>query len=133
MRNTFLTLLLALCFCTTFSQELLCNVVVNADQSGNANAPVIKTLEKQLNEFVNNTKWTNQTYKLNEKIECSMFINVTSFQSDTFQATIQVQSSRPVYNSSYQSPVYNFYDKNFTFNYLEYQNLILIKISSNLI
>ena len=65
MRNTFLTLLLALCFCTTFSQELLCNVVVNADQSGNANAPVIKTLEKQLNEFVNNTKWTNQTYKFN--------------------------------------------------------------------
>ena len=105
------------------SQELNCAVVVNAQQTGNENVQVFKTLEKQLNEFVNNTRWTNKTFKTHERIECSMVITVQDYQTDTFQASIQVQSARPIHNSSYASSVYNFNDKDFTFKYLEYQNL----------
>ena len=105
------------------AQELNCNLVVNAQQTGNENVQVFKTLEKQLNEFVNNTRWTNRKYENQERIDCSMVIIIRSYSSDAFQASIQVQSARPVFNSSYSTSVYNFNDKDFNFNYLEYQNL----------
>ncbi len=123
MRNSIL--FIALLFVSqAFSQELNCSVVVNAQQTGNENVQVFKTLERQLKEFINNTQWTNKTYKGQEKIECSMNIIITDYNSDKFEATIQVQSSRPVFNSSYSTPVYNFNDKNFNFEYLEFQNLL---------
>jgi hypothetical protein len=105
------------------SQELNCKLVVNAQQTGNENVQVFKTLEKQLNEFVNNTRWTSKIFKIQERIECSMVINVQNYQSDSFQASIQIQSARPIYNAFYASSLYNFNDKDFNFNYLEYQNL----------
>ena len=105
------------------SQELNCKLVVNAQQTGNENVQVFKTLEKQLNEFVNNTRWTSKIFKIQERIECSMVINVQNYQSDAFQASIQIQSARPIYNAFYASSLYNFNDKDFNFNYLEYQNL----------
>ncbi|MDG1778222.1 MAG: DUF4835 family protein [Flavobacteriaceae bacterium] len=122
MRNfiTYLTLFLS---GFVFAQELNCNLVVNAQLTGNENVQVFKTLEKQLNEFVNNTRWTNKPFALEERIDCSMVININDYDSDTFQANIQVQSVRPVHNSTYVSTVYNFNDKDFNFNYLEYQNL----------
>ena len=51
-----------------------------------------------------------------------MFISITSYENDVFQGTLQIQSSRPIFNSSYKSPTYNFNDRNFTFNYQEFQN-----------
>ena len=122
MRNfiTFWTLLFT---GFVFAQELNCNLVVYAQLTGNENVQVFKTLEKQLNEFVNNTRWTNKPFALEERIDCSMVININDYDSDTFQASIQVQSVRPVHNSTYVSSVYNFNDKDFNFNYLEYQNL----------
>ena len=101
-----------------FAQELNCNVVVIAQQTGNENVQVFKTLEKQLKEFVNNTRWTKMPYELQERIDCSMIINIRNYDSDTFQASIQVQSARPIYNSTYTSTVYNFNDKDFNFKYL---------------
>ena len=120
-----LTLILSL-FVTTFafSQELACTVTVDARQTGNENLQIFKSLQTQLTDFINNTKWTNRNIKNNERIDCSMFINISSYDNDFFQATLQIQSSRPIYNSSYNSPVYNFNDKNFTFRYQEFQNLI---------
>lgn len=108
----------------TYAQELNCNVVINAEQTGNSNLPVFKTLEKQIFEFVNTTKWTNKEFTNQERIECSMYINVTDYAGDVFNATIQVQSSRPVYGSSYTTPVHNVNDKDFTFRYLEFQNMV---------
>lgn len=105
------------------SQELNCNLVVNAQQTGNENVQVFKTLEKQLQEFVSNTKWTNRTVAPQERINASMVINIEDYDSDNFQASIQVQSSRPIFNSSYESPIYNFNDRDFNFQYLEFQNL----------
>ncbi len=106
-----------------FAQELNCTVVVNAQRTGNENQQVFKTLERQLTEFINNTQWTKKTYKPQERIDCSMNIIVGDYNSDNFQATIQVQSSRPVFGSSYSTPVYNFNDQDFSFQYLEFQNL----------
>ncbi len=108
----------------SFAQELNCEVVVNAQNTGNENVQVFKTLERQLTEFVNNTEWTKQEYASQERINCSMVITINDYNSDAFQGTIQVQSSRPVYGSSYSTPVYNFNDKNFSFQYLEFQNLV---------
>ena len=104
------------------SQELNCEVVVEARQTGNENLQVFKTLQTQLTEFVNSTSWTNKAVRQNEKIDCTMFISITSYENDVFQGTLQIQSSRPIFNSSYKSPTYNFNDRNFTFNYQEFQN-----------
>lgn len=120
-----LILLFALLVSTiSFTQELNCSVSVIAQLTGNENDLVFKTLEKQLTEFINNTKWTNKVFKPNERINCSMLINVTENNNDTFSATLQVSSSRPIFNSSYSSPVYNYNDKDFNFQYLEFQNLV---------
>ena len=109
---------------TGFSQELNCNVVVNARQTGNENQQIFKTLENQLTEFVNNTTWTNRTFSAQERINSSMTITISDYSGESFQGTIQVQSSRPVFGSSYTTPVYNFNDRDFSFRYLEFQNLI---------
>ncbi|MFV0572348.1 MAG: DUF4835 family protein [Xanthomarina gelatinilytica] len=119
-----LVFLIWCCSVATYAQELNCNVVINAEQTGNSNLPVFKTLEKQIFEFVNTTKWTNKEFATQERIECSMYINVTDYAGDVFNATIQVQSSRPVYGSSYTTPVHNVNDKDFTFRYLEFQNMV---------
>ena len=107
----------------TFSQELACNVTVDARQTGNENLQIFRSLQTQLTDFINNTTWTGRKIRNNERIDCNMFINISSYDNDVFQATLQIQSSRPIYNSSYNSPVYNFNDKNFTFRYQEFQNL----------
>ena len=123
MRNTLLFFLL-LIVSKIYAQELNCSLVVNAQQTGNENVQVFKTLEKQLNEFVNNTTWTNKSFKPQERINCSMVITIQNYDSDLFQGTLQIQSSRPVFNSSYSTPVYSFNDRDFTFRYLEFQNLV---------
>lgn len=134
MRNILLFLSL-LFFSGVFAQELNCNVVVNAQQTGNENVQVFKTLERQLNEFVNNTSWTNKSFKLQERISCSMVITIQNYNSDLFQGTLQIQASRPVYNSSYSTPIYSFNDRDFTFQYLEFQNLVFnpTQFESNLV
>lgn len=114
-----------ICFSLTVNaQELRCNVVVNAQFSGNRNLPVFNTLQQEIREFVNNTKWSQRTYAPQEKIECNFYINITEYAGDAFKASIQVQSSRPVFGSTYYTPVYNFNDKDFNFRYVEFQNLI---------
>ena len=122
MRNIF-SLVFVFIFGFTQAQELNCVVTVNADKVVNANNQIFKTLEKSLNDFVNTTDWTGQAYKQNEKINCSMFITVSAFDSNQFTATIQVQSARPIFNSSYSAPVLNYNDKDFNFSYVEFQNL----------
>lgn len=123
MRNWIITGLL---FVSSFgfSQELNCSVKVSYDQITAANVQIFKTLERSLGEFVNNTKWTTRNFANNERIDCSMFITIQSYESNEFQCTLQVQSSRPIYNSTYSSPVFNFNDKEFNFRYLEFENFV---------
>ena len=105
------------------SQELNCSVNFNTDQVAATNQQVFKTLKKALTEFVNNTKWSNQTYKGVEKIDCSFFFTIKTYTADQFTATLQVQASRPIYNATYMSPILNINDNDVAFNYLEFQNL----------
>jgi hypothetical protein len=113
-------------FNTTFllAQQLNCSVVINAQKVTNTNQQLIKNLEVALNEFINKTDWTGQALKQNERIKCSMFITLSSVNSDQFSGTIQVQSSRLIHNSTYSAPVFNFNDKDFNFRYVEFENLI---------
>ncbi|WP_179335553.1 type IX secretion system protein PorD [Winogradskyella costae] len=134
MRNLIL-LFAFLITSVTFSQELNCTVSVIAQQTGAENDILFKTLGSQLTEFVNNTKWTKNNYGQQERINCSMVINVTEQNNNLFSASIQVSSSRPIFNSTYSSPVYNYNDRNFNFEYLEFQNLVFneSQFESNLI
>lgn len=134
--NKLLLILLLSITVSVNSQELNCNVIVNAQFTGNENFQIFKTLEKQLKEFVNTTKWTDKEYATQERIDCGIFINITEFNnSDSFNGTIQVQSSRPVFGSTYSTPIYNINDKDFAFKYVEFQNLLFNKnqFESNLI
>lgn len=117
------------------AQQLNCTVTLNTQKVNNANQQVFKTLETAINEFVNKTDWTGQTLSQKERISCSMFITISSNNSDQFVANIQVQSSRNIYNSTYSSPVLNINDKDFTFNYTEFENLTYTPTSydSNLV
>src|SRR5690606_38722156 len=122
--NRILIFLMLISGVSMHAQELNCKVVINAEQTGNSNLPVFKTLEKQIIEFVNNTKWTTKDFSSLERIESSMYINITEYSGDIFNATIQVQSSRPVFGSSYRTTVHNINDKDFGFRYLEFQNMV---------
>ncbi|MBL7883559.1 MAG: DUF4835 family protein, partial [Bacteroidia bacterium] len=109
---------------TGVSQELNCKVQVLSQQIQGTEKRVFETLQTALFEFINNKKWTNDNFKLDERIECSILINVTERPSvDQFSATIQVQSRRPIFKSSYNSPLINFNDQDFQFKYLENQPL----------
>ncbi|KFC60324.1 hypothetical protein FEM08_09310 [Flavobacterium gilvum] len=98
-------------------------MTLNTQKISNANQQVFKTLETAINEFVNKTDWTGQSLSQKEKVDCSMYITLSSYSSDQFVANIQVQSSRNIFNSTYSSPVLNINDKDFTFNYTEFENL----------
>ncbi|WP_417355315.1 DUF4835 family protein [Flavobacterium sp.] len=120
----YLGLLLLLLSFSVKGQELNAAVQVNYSQITDANTQIFKTLETSVTEFINNTHFTNRNFERNERIDCVFFINITAYQSNSFDATLQVQSSRPIFNSSYLSPVLNFNDKNFGFSYTEFQNMV---------
>jgi len=105
------------------AQEFNATVAINAEQTGRQNLQVFKTLERAVTEFINNNKWTDIEYRTEERIKCSFFINVVDFNNDNFTATLQVQASRPVYGSNYDTTILNINDKRFGFNYVEFQPL----------
>ncbi len=119
----FLSFLLICCFGFANAQELNCTVAIDFQKIGTTNQQVFKTLETSLNEFVNKTAWTTTPYKQHEKINCSMTIIMDSYDNGEFSGSIQIQSSRSAYNSTYSSPIFNFNDKNFNFKYQEFENL----------
>lgn len=109
-----------------YSQELNAQVIVNSDLVNQTNQQIFKTLERSLNEFINTQVWTNQEFLTQEKITCSFVFNLSAYSNDQFEATLQVQSQRPVFNTNYDSPVLNFLDKDIVFSYQEFQPLFLI-------
>ena len=117
------------------SQELNAQVIVNSDLVNQTNQQIFKTLERALKEFINTQVWTEKVFLNQEKINCSFVFNLSAYSNDQFEATLQVQSERPVYQTSYDSPVLNFLDKDITFSYQEFQPLFFNESSfeSNLI
>ena len=124
MRKCFLVLLVLVFPFLIEAQEVNAIVTINSDQVSQTNQQIFRTLERSLSDFVNKTKWTNRTYKEVEKLNARMFITVTEYQNNRFKASIQLQSSRPVFNTSYDSPVFNYKDNQFNFEYIEFQPLV---------
>lgn len=107
-----------------FAQELKATVVVNADRMTDVSPTVFKNLEKKVTEFLNNTKFTDKNYSVAEKINCSFFINVSGYESNSVTATIQIQSGRAIFNSTYESALLNINDKDFVFPFQEFEQLL---------
>lgn len=124
MRIKFLILFLLSAFCVS-SQELKATVSINSAQVTNVNPQIFKNLEKQIFDFLNNTKFSNKEFvKQNEKVNCSFFFIVNKFESNNFEVALQVNSTRPVFNSSFTTPILNINDKDVSFKYIEFENLI---------
>ena len=106
------------------AQELRCNISISAQKIQGANRTVFETMQSDLYEFMNNRKWTDQKFAMDERIECSFFINLDKqISSDEFTGTIKVQARRPVFNSSYETMLLNINDNDFDAKYIEYQTL----------
>lgn len=120
-----LVVLLMALISTVRAQELQANVSVVASRlPSTVDHKIFQTLQSSLYNFINGRKWSNESFQNNEKIICNFLINVSSAgDNNTFQATLTVQAGRPIYNSSYQSPLINFQDANYSFRYVEYQPL----------
>lgn len=124
MYKFLLSLLVITWTSTVLAQELSCKVIVSAEQVAGANPQIFKTMETTLNDFMNQTKWTNKTFGNNEKIECSvLFTLIEQTGNNVYSGTIQVQSSRPVYNSIYTTPILNYKDEDLTFSFNELEPL----------
>lgn len=107
-----------------FAQELRCNISISATKIQGANRTMFETMQSDLYEFMNNRKWTDEKYSMDERIECSFFINLDEqISSDEFKGSIQVQARRPVFNSSFETILLNIKDNDFHAKYVEYQTL----------
>lgn len=105
------------------AQELRCNVQIVSEQVQGTNKKVFETLQQAIYEFMNNRNWTNNVYSNEERIECNMLFNIQDYVGSEFKGTLQVQSRRPVFNSSYTSVMFNYFDQNIQFSYVEFESL----------
>lgn len=111
------------------SQELNCSVEINSDQIEASSKDVFTTLQQAIADYMNTNKWTNAQFNANERIECKMYFTIKSYSDNTMSGDLQVQSTRPVYNSSYSSTILNFKDSNIEFTYQENEPLVLSEVT----
>ena len=99
--------------------ELLCDVDVNSDKINNANKDIFNELKQAVNDYMNTTKWTNATFSPNERISCKLLLTINTYDDATgeMKGDLQIQSQRPVFNSSYTTAVINFRDTKLNFSY----------------
>ena len=124
MIRNLLLFIVVFCSLSLTSQELNCLVTVNDDQVIGSNKQIFRTLETTISEFVNQKKWTSRTVRPQERINCAMNIIITRRNNNNFEGTIQIQSTRPVYGTSYETPVLNIKDNDFNFQYNEFDQFI---------
>lgn len=106
------------------AQELNCTVEVNTSSVEGTYTSVFDNLKENITEYLNDTKWTNAQFSPNEKIDCRFFLTVKEYANDRIKGDIQVQVSRPVYNSTYTTTLLNFKDTRVEFDYREGDQLI---------
>lgn len=113
-------ILFVLASTSCFGQELNCTVTINSTQIPTSDRGIFRDMKIAIEQFMNTRKWTNDTYKVYEKINCKILLTIVKMPAvGSFQATVQVQSARPVYNSNYSSLVFNFADREWEFEYIE--------------
>ncbi|MDR2009413.1 MAG: DUF4835 family protein [Bacteroidales bacterium] len=125
MKKIFFLIILLLSGLVIFSQELDCRIQVNYSKlQGTQYEKTFQTMQQALYEFVNNTKWTNNVFARDERIECNIQIIIDEqISADEYKGSIQITSSRPVFGTSYLSPILNFRDNDFSFKYNEFEQL----------
>ncbi len=109
---------------TLTGQELNCEVEINSDQVQGTNKQVFETLKGAINDYMNTTTFTTAQFAANEKIVCKLFFTIKEYDDNTFTGDLQVQSTRPVYNSSYTTTLLNFKDSKIEFTYQENEPLV---------
>ena len=135
LKHIFTAIVIFLCAAgSTRAQELNCTVEVNSEQVEGSNKEVFNTLKQAINDYMNTTKFSRAQIAPNEKIECRLFLTVKDYTDDTFTGDLQIQSSRPVYNTSYTTTLINFKDNKIEFTYRENEPLIFseTQMESNL-
>ncbi|MBL0739921.1 DUF4835 family protein [Chryseolinea lacunae] len=103
-----------------WSQELNCLVTINSTQVTTSDRGIFRDMKTAVEQFMNTRKWTNDSYKPYEKINCNMLITITKMPAiGNFTASVQVQAARPVYNTNYSSLTFNYADRDWEFEYIE--------------
>ena len=105
------------------AQEIQARLSVTAGKiSSQVDKKIFQTLQTSLTNFINNRRWTNDAFKPGEKIQCNFLLSIEQdFSNNVFKGKLTVQAARPVFNSTYDSPIINFLDDNITFRYIEFQ------------
>ena len=123
-RKIIFSLLLLTATISAYPQELSCLVSINSSQIQGTNKDIFNTLRDAITDFMNNTTWTNNMFEVNERIECNLLFNITDeVTAGEYKATLSVQARRPVYGSSYNSVMLNYYDDKVRFKYTEFDPL----------
>ncbi|MDE7161095.1 MAG: DUF4835 family protein [Muribaculaceae bacterium] len=112
-------------------QEFVCQVEVNSQAIEGTSKSVFETLQESITDYMNETKFSNATFANNEKIDCRMMFTIKEYADDRMKGDLQVQLSRPVYNSSYTTTLLNFRDTRIEFDYKEGDPLVFSESSIN--
>ena len=125
MRNIFFVIIIFSFSNVINAQELRARINVLSNRvGGNVDKKTFQTLQTALNNFINNRKWTTDNFSTEEKIDCSFLLNLESTNdANVYKASLTIQSARPVFNSSYLSPIINFQDNEIVFKYSEFQQM----------
>ena len=124
IKKVYILLFCFLALVKAYGQELNCTVEINTSAIEGTNKSVFETLQQAISDYYNETKFTNAVFSPNEKIECKFFLTVSEYSNDRIKGDLQVQLSRPIYNSTYNSTILNFKDSKIDFEYREGEPLI---------
>ena len=105
------------------AQEINASVQVVAPRVQQSDKNILQTLQNSIQQFINNRKWTEDKVEMVERIDVSLFMEITDFEINNFTGTVQLQVIRPVYNSTYKTTVLQFNDDDVSFSYREFENL----------
>jgi hypothetical protein len=104
----------------SWAQDLNCDVIINSDQIQTSDRVVFQDMEVAIENFMNGRDWTTDEFTIEERIKCSLSINLVEMPTiGSFKATVQIRSSRPIFNTNYESIVFNFADRDWAFDYVE--------------
>ena len=113
------------------AQELHCTVEVNSQAIEGTNKSVFESLQSAINDYLNETRFSTLTYSPNERIECRFFLTVKEYDGDRIKGDLQVQVSRPIYNTNISTTLLNFKDTKVEFEYHDGDPLIFNETSND--
>lgn len=123
-RYLFLIVCLFATYLLAVGQELRCNISVSSQKIQSSNRELFANMQRDIFEFMNNKRWSDNIFSYDERVECNIQINLEEQGgSDQFKGTMQVRVSRPVFNSSYSTVLLNFKDNDIDFTYHEFEPL----------